>query len=83
MLEIFGGLVPDKMKEEATFTTIQNTLKKLAEELKCSYKELFIMIKPTKEDFSMKFYVYQITPTERKYIREIELKEVLGQKQKK
>ena len=44
------------------------TLKNLSEELNCSYKELFIMILPCKEDFSMKFYVYQITPSERKYI---------------
>lgn len=77
MLEgLLGAFGVDK--EDITFKTIQKTLKNLSEELNCSYKELFIMILPCKEDFSMKFYVYQITPTERKYIRDISLKEVLG-----
>lgn len=76
MLEGLLGAFVDK--EDITFKTIQKTLKNLAKELNCGYKELFIMILPCKEDFSMKFYVYQITPSERKFIREISLKEVLG-----
>jgi hypothetical protein len=49
----------------------------VSEELECSEKELFIMIKPCNEDFDFKCYVYKLDPNP-KAIREISLKEILG-----
>jgi hypothetical protein len=74
---LMGGLVN---KEQITHDTIQGTLEDIAEELNCSHTDFFVMIKPMDEDFNMKFYIYQIpengTP---KFIREISLKEILGE----
>lgn len=72
---LMGGLVD---KEKITHETIQNTLENVAEELQCSFSELFIMIKPINEDFDMKFYIYKIIDGVPNPIREISLKEVLG-----
>ena len=49
----------------------------VAEELGCNHNELFIMIKPIDETFTMKFYIYKIENTP-KMIREITLKEILS-----
>ena len=70
-------------KEEATFTTIQSTLQKLAKELNCNYNELWIMILPIDENFSMKFHVYKMINSKPTPIRDISLKEVLGIKEEK
>lgn len=72
---LMGGLVD---KEQITFNTIQATLENVAEELGCDYKDFFIMIKPTSEDFSMKFYIYKMEQGVPKPIREITLKEILS-----
>lgn len=72
---LLGGLVD---KEQITFDTIQGTLEDLALELKCSHKDFFIMIKPIKEDFSMKFYVYKLEEGKPNLVREITLKEILN-----
>lgn len=72
---LLGGLVD---KERITFDTIQGTLEDLADELKCSYKDFFIMIKPVSEDFCMKFYVYKIQNGKPEIVREITLKEILN-----
>jgi hypothetical protein len=74
---LMGGLVD---KEKITHDTIQSTLENIAEEMNCSYKDFFVMIKPIDEDFDMKFYIYYATPTAPpKFIREISLKEILGE----
>lgn len=73
---ILGGLVD---KERITHDTIQSTLENIAEELKCPWNEIFVMIKPINEDFNMKFYIYhQEQGKAPKFIREISLKEILG-----
>tara|TARA_R110000868_G_scaffold181220_4_gene422058 strand:- start:933 stop:1175 length:243 start_codon:yes stop_codon:yes gene_type:complete len=72
---LMGGLVD---KEQMTFNTIQSTLENVAEELGCSYKDFFIMIKPLDENFVMKFYIYKIENGVPKPIREITLKEILS-----
>jgi hypothetical protein len=74
---LMGGLVD---KEKITHDTIQGTLEDLAEELGCSHNELFVMIKPTDSEFNMKFYVYH-SPENAvpKFVREISLKEILGE----
>lgn len=63
--------------EQIVHDTIQSTLENVAEELNCTHKELFIMIKPIDESFTMKFYIYKIEQSP-KLIREITLKEILG-----
>lgn len=73
--ELLGGLID---KEKATFDTIQATLETVAEELGCSYNEFFVMIKPIKEDFSMKFYIYKTENGSPKLVREMTIKEVVG-----
>ena len=72
---LLGGLID---KEKITHDTIQETLLNVSEELDCSYKELFIMIKPVDETFTMKFYIYKLVNGAPKLIREIPLSEVLG-----
>jgi hypothetical protein len=72
---LMGGLVD---KEQITFNTIQATLENVAEELGCSYKDFFIMIKPTNENFEMKFYIYKMDNGTPKPVREITLKEILS-----
>ena len=72
---LLGGLIDTK---QITHDTIQTTLEKLSEELDCTHKDLFIMIKPVDETFTMKFYVYKLEGKAPKLIREIPLSEVLG-----
>jgi hypothetical protein len=64
--------------EKITHDTIQSTLENVAEELGCSHKEFFLMIKPTNEEFDMKFYIYKLGEKNPTFIREISLKEILG-----
>jgi hypothetical protein len=71
---LLGGLIDT---EQIVHDTIQTTLENVAEELNCTHKELFIMIKPIDESFTMKFYIYKIEQSP-KLIREITLKEILG-----
>jgi hypothetical protein len=72
---LLGGLFD---KEQITHDTIQTTLEKLSLELNCTFKDLFIMIKPVDETFTMKFWVYKLEEKGPKLVREIELSEVLG-----
>lgn len=62
--------------EKITHDTIQSTLQDVAEELNCSYKDFFIMIKPIDETFTMKFYIYKLENGAPKPIRELPLKEI-------
>jgi hypothetical protein len=73
--DLLGGLVN---KEQITYDTIQDTLERIAEELGCSDKDFFVMIKPTDSEFNMKFYIYKLEQSVPKLIREITLKEILG-----
>lgn len=66
--------------EKIVSDTIKSSLHEIAIELECSHKDFFVMIKPTNDKFEMKFYVYRIIkdkPTPQ-YVREISLKEILG-----
>lgn len=73
--DLMGGLVD---KEQITYDTIQTTLEDVAEELGCNYKDFFIMIKPTNDDFDMKFFIYKLENGVPKMVREITLKEILN-----
>jgi hypothetical protein len=75
LANMLGGFVD---KEQITYDTIQSTLENVAEELGCSFKDFFIMIKPTNENFDMKFYIYKLENGTPKLVREITLKEILG-----
>jgi len=68
-------------------STLQNTIEDLADELKCDAKQISIMIdasEPQKDEKgneiknSFKCWVYQSIEGKRKRIREITLKEILG-----
>lgn len=73
---MLSGLVDT---EKLTRDTIQNALEEIAEELQCSHKEFFVMIKPSDEKFNMKFYIYRIYEDKAPApVREISLKEILG-----
>jgi hypothetical protein len=66
--------------EKIVSDTIKNSLEEIAIELKSDYKDFFVMIKPIDDKFNMKFYVYKIDENKSpKFIREISLKEILGQ----
>jgi hypothetical protein len=74
---MLGGLVN---KEQITHDTIQGTLEDIAEELGCSHTDFFVMIKPIDEDFNMKFFIYHSPANSApKFVREISLKEILGE----
>jgi len=77
MLGILGNLFD---KEQLVKDTIQSTLENVAQELECSYKELFIMIMPKNEEFDFDCYIYKIIDSNPKIIRKIPLKEILGDK---
>jgi hypothetical protein len=72
---LLGSLID---KEQITHDTIQTTLENLSEELNCTHKDLFIMIKPVDDTFTMRFWVYKLEEKGPKLIREIPLSEVLG-----
>lgn len=73
--DLLGGLID---KEQITHDTIQDCLENIADELGCSHKEFFVMIKPIDDDFNMRFYIYKLDKGVPYLIREISLKEVLG-----
>ena len=73
--DLLGGLID---KEQITHDTIQDCLENISEELGCSHKDFFVMIKPVDESFTMKFYIYKLDNGVPKLVREISLKEVLG-----
>lgn len=65
-------------KEKMVSDTIIGCLEEVAIELGCTYQELFIMIKPTNEKMEFKCWIYKIIDGSPKIIREIPLKEILG-----
>tara|TARA_R110000851_G_scaffold122201_1_gene251457 strand:- start:568 stop:831 length:264 start_codon:yes stop_codon:yes gene_type:complete len=78
---MMSGLVDT---EKLTYDTIQTSLEEISIDLRCSWKEFFVMIKPTDSEFGFKFYLYQNQEGKGpKYIREISLKEILGKEDEK
>ena len=77
---LLGGLVSDEDKQNAITEIIQESLEDTAEELGCSHKDMFYMIKPYNEDFDFKIYIYHIDKTDLKpkMIREIPLSEIMA-----
>lgn len=65
-------------KEKLVTQTIESCLEEVAIELGCTHDQLFIMIKPVNDKFSFKCWVYKIDGAEKKLIREISVKEILG-----
>jgi|TARA_R110002153_G_scaffold96538_1_gene231011 hypothetical protein len=80
MLEnLMSGLVDT---EKMTYDTIQTTLEELAIELKCEFSDFWVMIKPTSNEFDMKFYVYQNNESGApRFAKEISLKKILGKEE--
>lgn len=72
-------------KEGMVKATIESCLENIAEEFGCKATELFIMIKPTKDEFvdeegvdNFKCWVYKLVDGNPKCVRQITLKEILG-----
>jgi hypothetical protein len=73
---MLGGLVD---KEQMTIDTIEACLERLSKELNCEYSQLFVMIKPTNDEFEFKCWVYKSeSSSPPKMVREITIKEILG-----
>tara|TARA_R110000751_G_scaffold16709_3_gene52608 strand:- start:513 stop:752 length:240 start_codon:yes stop_codon:yes gene_type:complete len=54
---LLGSLID---KEKAITGSIQNVIEDVAEELSCKPKDIFIMIKPTGNNFDFTVYLYKI-----------------------
>lgn len=65
-------------KEGMVRDVIEASLENLAGELNCNHSELFLMIKPKNEDFDAIVYLYKIENGIPTPIREVPLKEILG-----
>lgn len=79
---LLSGLVNT---EKITNDTIQEALENISNELDCSYKELFIKIATSEESFTPSFHIFKTEICENletipryRFIREITLKEILG-----
>jgi len=73
---LMSGLVDT---EKMTYDTIQTALEEVAIELKCKHSDFWVMIKPTSDEYDMKFYIYKNSEGgSPKFVREISLKEILG-----
>lgn len=66
-------------KEQAIYDTVQSALEDIATELQVAFSDLFIMIKPTNEKFDHKYWVYKLENGVPKPVREITLKQILGE----
>lgn len=71
---ILGGMfdLPKQVK-----STIENSLKEFAEELNCSPKEIFVMIKGVSDKGEFNLYLYKTEDGKQKYIRPVELSEII------
>jgi len=65
--------------EGAVKKTISKTLKKVIEEQKCDYKDIFITITAQNESCEPNFYVFQKIDGKPNPIRPISLDEILGE----
>jgi hypothetical protein len=76
----FGNLLGGLMNVEGSVReTITRTLEDLSEELnEPNFKNFSITIQPINEDFDFVCLIYHITDSGRKFIREIELKEIVS-----
>jgi len=69
-------------KEAATKEIVQSSLKDVAEELGVSYKDLFFMIVPVNDNFDHKYFVCKWGDNNLPVkVREITLKEILGEQE--
>lgn len=79
---MFGNIFD---KEGMVKATIETCLETISEKLSCKPTELFIMIKPTRDEFSeekdennFKCWIYKTEEGKPKLVREISLSEILG-----
>ena len=73
---MLGGLMD---KEQMIYDTIQSSLEDVAQELGCSYKDFFVMIRPADDEYNFKLFIctYDEQGNPRK-VREMQLKEILS-----
>lgn len=74
--ELLGGMFD---KEQMTRDTVQSALENAATELQMDYKDLFFMIVPTDAEFNHKYYICKWVGKNPVNVREITLKEILGE----
>lgn len=77
---IVGGLISPEQKEEQIRGVIEDALLNVSEELKCSHKEFFVMIKPHNDDCEFKCYIYKTEGNTPKLVRELTLMEIVTNK---
>lgn len=70
------GKLFDKEKEVTEVLT--ETLKDVSTELDVPFDKLFIMIKPCDDKFNFKCWIYKLTEKAPVPVREITIKEILG-----
>lgn len=72
---MLGGLLD---KEQIIYDTIQSSLENVSEELGCTEKDFFIMIRPADNEYNFKLFIckYDENGNPRK-VREMQLKEIL------
>jgi len=73
--ELLGNFIDT---EKVTHETIQNTLLRICEENQCSFKDIFITIKPTDENCNMRFDIFRYVDGKPSFVRKIELSEILN-----
>ena len=73
---MLGGLID---KEQMIYDTIQTSLENVSEELGCTEKDFFIMIRPSDDEYNFKLFIckYDENGNPRK-VREMLLKEILS-----
>lgn len=74
--DLLGGLIN---KEKITYDTIKETLEDIAVELNCNPSDFIIAIKPTDITFNFKCHIMRATEKGNVWVREITIKEILGE----
>ena len=74
---MFGGLISNEQKEEAIRATIQDSLEDCAEEIGCSFEDIFFVIKPKNDDFDFDVVIYKMGKDGPEMVRMIPLIEII------
>lgn len=74
---MLGGMISDDQKVEAITDIIKDALEDNAEEMGCTYEEIFFVIKPKNDDYDFDVVLYKIEKEGPKMIRIIPLKEII------
>jgi len=74
---LLGGLFD---KEKAIYSTVQDALTSIAEELQLPYSDFFIAIRPVDSEYNHKYFICKYDEKgQPKAVREITLKEIIAE----